>query len=355
MASLDQRAPSHRQTTLADVASQAGVSTATVSRVLAENYPVAPATRLRVLRAVRELNYVANTHARALAGVDTRPVAFILDDVRGSAFAHAAQGVEQEAARRGRLCLVCTTQGDPERELAVVKLMREHGAAAVILIGGVVDSGRYRARMAEFARSLDAAGSRLVLCGRPPLGDAVPATVVEYDNEGGAYAVTSHLLANGHRRILFLGGDPNHSTTAGRLAGYHRALTDFGVPDPGLVERAEFSRAQGYQHTLDRLRAGPDFTAIFAATDVIAAGALGAITDSGLRVPDDISLVGYDDIELASDVRPKLTTVHVPYEDLGRTGVRLALELHEGKATESAQHVLLGTHVVLRQSVGRPR
>lgn len=348
----------HRPTTIRDVAQLAGVSLATVSRVLADNYPVAKATRARVLRAIQDLDYVANTHARALAGVQTPPVAFILNDVRGPSFTDAAHGVEQEAASRGRLCLVCTTQGDPERELAVVKLMREQRAAAVILIGGVVDDENYRTRMVEIAHTLHAVGSRLVLCGRPGLGAGVPATVVEYDNESGAYAVTSHLLANGHRRVLFLGGylggNAAHTTSAGRVVGYRRALADFGVPfDANLVENCEFSRDAGYASTQARLAAGADFTAIFGETDMVAVGALAALTDAGLRVPEDISLVGYDDIGLAKDLRPRLTTVHVPYEELGRTAVRLALEYHERPERTEGQQVLLGTHVVVRQSVAR--
>jgi LacI family transcriptional regulator len=346
-----------RQNTIRDVAARAGVSVSTVSRVMAGNYPVAPSTRNRVQRAVRELNYVANTHARALVAGSTQTVAFIVNDVRGPAFAAAVHGVEQEAARRGGLCLVCTTEGDRARELAAVHLMREQRASAVVLIGGAFDDDEYRSRMAEIARSLDAAGSRLVLCGRPALGEGIPATVVEYDNEAGAYAVTSHLLSKGHRRILFLGGEPAFTTTADRLGGYRRALGDFGVPvDPGLVEtETEFTRASGYEHVRERLRSGPPFTAIFAETDIVAGGAMAAIFEAGLRVPEDISLVGYDDIPLATDLRPQLTTVRVPYEELGRTAVRLALELKEGRANSgSEQHAVLGTHVVIRQSVGPP-
>src|SRR5690348_8468427 len=152
-----------RPITLNDVATHAGVSSATVSRVLAGNYPVKAATRQRVMRAVRELNYVANTHARALAGVKTETVAFFLTDVRGPAFSEAAYGVEQEAARRGKLCLLGCTHEDAERELAFVQLMREQQAAAVILIGGIIDDESYRVRMTEIAHSLRSAGSRLVL------------------------------------------------------------------------------------------------------------------------------------------------------------------------------------------------
>jgi LacI family transcriptional regulator len=343
-----------RAHTIRDVAEAAGVSVATVSRVLAGNYPVAAKTRQRVQRSVRELNYVVNTHARALAGVQTETIAFMLNDLRGPSFADAAHGVEQEAAGRGRLCLICSTGGDPEREQAFLMLMREQRASAVIVIGGVRDDAPYRESMAEMARSLQSVGSRLVLCGRPLVGDGVPATVVEYDNEGGAYSITTHLLANGHRRILFLGGDEGSTTSMGRLAGYRRALTDFGVPvDPGLIEGRGFERRDGYETVRRRLDRGVDFTAVFAMTDMSATGALAAFDEAGVRVPEDVSLVGYDDIQLAADLRPKLTTVHVPYEELGRTAVRLALDLREGRIGEADQHVVLGTHVVVRNSVSR--
>jgi LacI family transcriptional regulator len=311
-----------RANTIRDVAEHAGVSVATVSRVLAGNYPVAAKTRQRVQRSVRELNYVVNTHARALAGVQTETIAFMLNDLRGPSFADAAHGVEQEAAARGRLCLICSTAGDPGREQAFLKLMREQRACAVIVIGGVRDDAQYRESMAEMARSLQAVGSRLVLCGRPALGEGVPATVVEYDNEGGAYSITTHLLANGHRRILLLGGEETSTTSMGRLAGYRRALADFGVPaDPGLIDGRGFERRDGFEAVRRRLERGVDFTAVFAMTDMSATGALAAFDEAGVRVPEDVSLVGYDDIELAADLRPKLTTVHVPYEELGRTAL----------------------------------
>lgn len=342
-----------RQSTIKDVAELAGVSLSTVSRVVAGNYPVAQSTRLRVQRAIEELNYVANTHARVLGGGSTRTVGFIVNDVRGPAFAEAVHGVEQEAAQRGHICLVATTDGDPARELAAIQLMREQRAAAVFLIGGATDTAAYRARMADIARSLDAAGSRLVLCGRPSLGDTIPATVVEYDNEGGAYALTSFLVGRGHRRILYVGGHPTFTTTAGRLAGFRRAMTDLGLSvDESLFELgAEFTRASGYERVSARLRGERDFTAVFAETDVVAGGAMAAVYDAGLSVPGDVSIVGYDDIPLATDLRPGLTTVHVPYEELGRTAVRAALDRPAGRAE---RHQMLGTHVIIRQSADRP-
>lgn len=333
--------------TVKDVAAHAGVSPATVSRVLAGDYPVSAATRARVRRAIRELDYVANAQARALKGAGTRMVAFVMDDVTGPSFAYVAKGVEQQATAEGRLCLICTTHGDPSRELAIVEAMREQRADAVILVGSGFTDEEYRERMIHFAHALDKAGSRLVLCGRPPLGEDVPTTVVEYDNEGGAHAITSHLLSHGHRRIVYLGNvETNHTTSRDRIAGFSRAHQAYGVPpDPGLILPGPYTQAYGYTATRRLLAEKVNFTAIFAATDMVAAGVLLALREGGVRVPEDVSVVGYDDIPLATNVVPALTTVRIPTEELGRTAVRLALHPEEN------QHVVLGTHIVVRNSV----
>jgi len=188
---------------------------------------------------------------------------------------------------------------------------------------------------------------------RPSLGDGVPATVVEYDNEGGAFAMTSHLLSVGHRRIAFLGASDDFTTAAERVAGYRRAHDAFGVPvDTDLVVRGDFTRSFGYSTVARLLADGPEFTAIFAGTDMVAAGAIQAVREAGLRIPYDISVAGYDDVPLASEITPRLTTVHVPHQELGRTAVRQALHRHEEGVS---QHVVLGTHIVVRDSVRPPR
>ncbi|MFE0722551.1 LacI family DNA-binding transcriptional regulator [Streptomyces mutabilis] len=339
---------SGKRATVKEVAARAGVSTATVSRVMGGTYPVAEATRLRVQQAARELDYVLNASARGLRSTTSNTVAFVVADVKGPFFSLIADGVEQQATAEGRLCLVCTTHNDPDRELAVIKLLREQRAEAIILVGGAVQTPEYTERMVKLAHSLDAEGSRLVLCGRPSLGPDVPETVVEYDNEGGAFAMTSHLLSMGHERIALIGvGD--HTTAAQRVRGYHRALEARGVPfAPELVLRGDHRREEGYQATRELLRRKEQFTALFAVTDIIAAGAMKALREAGVRVPEDVSLVGYDDIPLSQDLTPELTTVHVPHEELGRTSVRLALNREQNPV----QHVTLGTHVVVRQSAG---
>ncbi|GAA2111283.1 LacI family DNA-binding transcriptional regulator [Streptomyces synnematoformans] len=337
-----------RPATIRDVARRASVSVATVSRILSGTYPNAPATRSKVMRAVRELDYVANAHARGLAGVRPKSVAIVVNTVTSPHYAHVAQGVHEEAARTGRLCTVGTTGGDPERELAAIQLLREEHAEAVILVGNINPDEAYHARMVGYARALAVAGSQLVLCGRPPLGPDVPAIVVEYDNHGGAFAATSHLLSAGHKRILFLGRQAGYTTPESRIAGYRAALAAHGVPhDPALEVDSTMERREGYRMMRERLDAGPrDFTAVFTSNDQLAAGARAALRERGLSVPEDVSMVGFDDLPPSADI--DLTTVHVPHEELGRTAVRLALK---SETPGSAEHVLLGTHIVVRNSV----
>lgn len=340
-----------RQSTLREVAERAGVSVATVSRILSGTYPAAPATRGRVMRAVEELDYVANVHARALAGTAPKSVAIIVNSVISPHYAHVAQGVQTQAAEEGRLCQIGTTGGDAERELAQVQFMREQHAEAVILVGNAAVDEAYRARMSQYAHALAAIGSRLVLCGRPPLGPDVPAVVVECDYTGGAFAATSHLLSAGHRRILFLGSRPGYTTADARLAGYRDALRAHGVAhDAALEVEGTFERYEGYRMMKELLAPGaPEFTALFACNDQIAAGARQALLEHGLRVPEDVSMVGFDDLPPALDI--DLTTVSQPHEELGRTAVRLAVS--HAKTGGPPPHVVLGTHLVIRGSVQR--
>jgi len=341
-----------RPSTIRDVAARAGVSVATVSRTLAGDYPVSADTRRRVMAAVDALHYVVNVHAKALSGQVAGPIALVVKDLTGPPLAHVAAGVEQEAADRGRLSLVCATRDDPAREDALVRLARQQHAAAVLLVGGAFLDDAYRRRTTGYARALDAAGSRLVLVGRPPLPDGVPASVVAYDNRAGAFRAASHLLIAGHRRILFLGGERGFSTAEQRRAGFEEALRGHGVaPDAELDVPGPFTRSSGYLRTREALRAGVRFTAVCAGTDMVAIGAIAALKEAGLRVPEDVSVVGFDDVPFAADLTPGLTTVRVPYEELGRTAVRLALR---DRSEPDGDHVVLSTQLVVRRSVAPP-
>ncbi|MEW2522125.1 LacI family DNA-binding transcriptional regulator [Actinacidiphila alni] len=351
-----------RRVTIRDVAVRAGVSVATVSRALAGNYPTSAAARAKVLRAVKDLDYVIDGRARALAGTGPKTVAVIMMSVDSYFFAAVAQGVEQEAAARGRLCMVCSHGGDEARELALVQMMREQRAEIVILVGGAVEDEAYRTRLTEYAHGLAAAGSRLVLCGRPAPSPDTPVIVVDYDNEAGAYAAVSHLLSAGHRRILYLGTMPGHSTAEPRVRGYQRALADHGLgPEHQRIAGIGLGRTNGYNAMRDLLAdcdGTPDFTAVFAGDDLVAAGAMAALRERGLRTPQDISVVGYNNDDVAQDLNPPLTTVNIPSYELGRAAVRLALAEEDAalpgtaRGTTQTRH-LLGTHIILRESVRR--
>jgi LacI family transcriptional regulator len=279
-------------------------------------------------------------------------VAVVMRQVTSPFYAHVAEGVEAEAAANGWLCLVGTTGGDPQREMDFVQLMREEGARVVILVGGVVEDDAYRERVAHYAQALDAVGARLVLCGRPSPDPDLPALVVVFDNEAGARAITSHLLSAGHRRIVFLGGLPGNTALDARVAGYRAALAAHRLPpEAAHVIDCGLGRGAGQRAMTELLADNSQFTAVFAGDDMVAAGALRAIADAGLRVPDDISVVGYNDIPLTENFNPPLTTVHTPAEELGRAAVRLALR--DPDETAGAYHVL-GTHIVVRDSVGPP-
>lgn len=347
-----------RAATVRDVANHAGVSPATVSRVLTGNRPVSPDVQARVHQAMKELDYVVNEQARALSATTSRTVAILLDHLTAPFHNRIASGVEQEAAERGRMSLVCTTDGDPGRELALIEMLRARNTEAVVLIGAVHDTGEYRNRIARVARLLDGSGSRLVLVGRPSPAEGLPVTVVEYDNEGGAYAAVSHLLSKGHRRIAYLGPDPaRNSTSATRIKGYRRALIGHEVEPEAQLELtgqpATESRGLGYsamRRLLDEDTPLP-FSALFCFDDLVAAGAMTALREAHVPVPEAISIVGYNDEPTALDVVPALTTVHVPHIELGRSAMRLVLDRDDPMSNALGDHLMLGTYLILRESV----
>ncbi|WP_327433047.1 MULTISPECIES: LacI family DNA-binding transcriptional regulator [unclassified Streptomyces] len=344
-----------RAATIRDVAARAGVSPATVSRVLTGSRPVSSAAQARIQRAIKELDYVVNAQARALSAPHSRTVAILLPALSWQFHNRVASGIEQQAINEDRLCVVCSTRSNPDREIALLETLRQHNTEAVVLIGGTVVTPHYAERIARFARVLDASGSRLVLCGRPAPEPDLPITVVNYDHEGGAHAAVSHLLSLGHRSIALLGGTPHHTTTDLRIAGYRRAHEDHGItPDPGLLHLGGTDRTFGYTTVRSHLAAGRlPYTAAFCFDDYLAAGAMAAAREGGLSLPDDLSLIGYNDEPICADLYPPLNSVHVPFDELGRTAVRMAL--HRDDPMYSDQDVMLGTHLVMRQSVRSAR
>ncbi|MFE7955046.1 MULTISPECIES: LacI family DNA-binding transcriptional regulator [unclassified Streptomyces] len=344
--------------TLADVAARAQVSPATVSRVLNGNYPVAASTRERVLKAVDELDYVLNGPASALAAATSDLVGILVNDIADPFFGIMASAIQGEIGGPGgraggeRLAVVCNTGGSPERELTYLTLLQRQRAAAVVLTGGALEDAGHRAAMAAKLRKLTEAGTKVVLCGRPPVEDA-GAIALTFDNRGGARRLTEHLLGLGHRRLGYIAGPEERTTTRHRLEGHREALAAAGVE-----ERAEwtvygrYDRQAGYEATLELLRREPGLTAIVAANDSVALGACAALRESGRRIPEDVSVAGFDDLPFSIDAVPSLTTVRLPLAEAGARAGRIAMGREE--APPGGIAVVRG-ELMVRGSSGGPR
>ena len=329
---------------ITDVARRAGVSAATVSRVLNRNYPVSGPVRRRVLEAVQDLGYVANAHARALLKSTSGTVGVILHDVADPYFAEIVRGIQEVAGARDRLVVICSSLREAGREITYIEMLRAQRVDAVVMAGGHLLDDEYALALREQALRLHAQGGRLVICGRHP----VPADAVVPDNTGGAARLVRHLLARGHRRIAHVSGPSNFSTTEDRLEGYRGALASYGLdPDPALITTGDFDRDGGYAGAGRLIAAGVEFTALFAANDLAAVGAVRRLQEAGLRVPEDVSVAGFDDLPVARDVTPPLTTVRVPLVEMGRESMRLALR----SPAEARQVTRMETRLVERDSV----
>jgi LacI family transcriptional regulator len=337
-----QEDPTEMAVTLADVAARAGVSSATVSRVLNGNYPVAGSTRERVRRAVAELDYVVNGQARALAAATSDLVGVLVNDVADPFFGILASALQSEigagAAEPGgaKLAVVCNTGGSPDAELTYLTLLERQRAAGVVLTGGAVESERHTAAVASRLARLAASGTRIVLCGRPPLAErdeALPVVTVAFDNRGGARRLTEHLLSLGHRRIGYVAGPAERTTTRHRLQGHRAALAAHGLgPDTQegasmlrLTVHGGYDRDCGYDGARELLRRDPGLTAIVAANDTVALGVCAALRDRGLSIPGDVSVAGFDDLPFSGDACPALTTVRIPLAEAGARAGRLVM------------------------------
>ncbi|MFD0026055.1 LacI family DNA-binding transcriptional regulator [Streptomyces sp. NPDC058382] len=363
--------------TLADVAARARVSPATVSRVLNGNYPVAASTRERVLRAVDDLDYVLNGPASSLAASTSDLIGILVNDIADPFFGIMAGAAQSEIGGPGdgsgraggeKLAVVCNTGGSPARELTYLTLLQRQRAAAVVLTGGAVEDPAHQAAMSAKLAKLADAGTRVVLCGRPPLpdGDSVLAALA-FDNRGGGRRLTEHLLSLGHRRIGYVAGPLERTTTRHRLEGHREAMRAAGLYGDGtgtkerpahardedrLTLHGSYDRGSGYDATVELLRREPGMTAVVAANDTVALGAAAAVRDRGLRIPEDISVAGFDDLPFSVDVVPALTTVRLPLFEAGARAGRLAM----GKETPPPGGIAtIPAELMVRGSTAVPR
>lgn len=332
--------------TIRDVARKAGVSVATVSRVISDNgYPVAPQTRTRVRAAASALDYSPNLIARGLKKRASRIIGLIFPDITNPFYPAVARGAEDVARQHGYTVILCNTDEERSRESLYLDLLRR------LWIDGFLFATV--GRNTRHLRVLKAHGIPVVMVARDVELPAVDAVFV--DSFRGAWLATRHLIGLGHRRIAHVAGPPNASSGRERRRGYERAMAEAGlaVREHWVIE-THFRAEEGYRAGQTLLAAPERPSAVFAANDLMAVEVLRAARDAGVRVPEDLAIVGFDDIPLARMVVPALTTVIQPAYQMGALAMERLLRRIAGQDAGPAK-VMLDAELVIRSSCGAGR
>jgi LacI family transcriptional regulator len=336
--------------TLQDVADRAGVSLTTASRVLSDG-PRRVGRQLvhRVNQAVDELGYTANLQARAVATGQSHMVGVVVHDISDPYFSSIAAGLIEVAERQRLLVCLSSTAAGEAGERQYVALMRSQRARAVIVIGSRTDDQARLAELRNEIRAFGRSGGRAVCIGQDLLG----VDTILPENAAGAEALGKALVVQGHRRFAVLAGPRGLLTARDRLTGFLGGLAAWSVSvDPRYIVHGAFSRDGGYEAMSAILALGrplPD--CVFAATDVMAVGALARLRAEGVRVPDDIGLAGFDDLPTLRDVYPPLTTVRLPLAQMGEMAARLVFT---EPSADRPRVVPVPGEVILRDSTMRP-
>lgn len=323
-------------TTIREVARHAGVSVATVSRALNGSEQVKARTRERVLRAARQLRYVPNGSARSLTTSETRTLGVLLPDLYGEFFSELLRGIDQTARQSHYHTLVSSSHnGLGELETALRAMSGR--VDGLIVMTPAIEADLLEANLP---------GSLPVVLVNCPVEGSAFSTVAT-DNYGGALAMVEHLRAQGHERVALIRGPEGNHDASERLRGYRDAMGD----DAFIEEPGDFTERSGYEATQRLLARDLRPTAIFASNDSMAIGALRALREAGLRVPEDVSVAGFDDIPVARYVSPPLSSVHVAINEMGRRVIELLIAriAEPSRAPEAA---VLPTRLVLRESSG---
>lgn len=328
--------------TIYDVAREAGVSMATVSRVVNNNPNVKPQTRKKVYEAIERLGYRPNAVARGLASKKTTTVGVVIPDIANANFAEVARGIEDIANMYHYNIILCNADKRKDKEIRVINTLLEKQVDGLLFMGGIVTD--------EHIQAFNTSNVPIVLCATTDEKGTMPS--VDIDHETAAYDAVRKLLAEGHVRIAMISGtlqDPANGYA--RYQGYKRALEESGIAlDEALVRIGNYRYESGIEAAQYFVGLSERPTAIFAATDEMAIGAIHGIQDAGLAVPGDISVIGVDNIRMASMVRPLLTTVAQPMYDIGAVSMRLLTKLMKKENVEQAR-VTLQHELIVRNSV----
>ncbi|RLC99954.1 MAG: LacI family transcriptional regulator [Chloroflexi bacterium] len=327
-----------------DIAKAAGVSHSTVSRALGDSPLVKAETAARVQRLAQEMGYSPDAIARSLVTQQTRTVGVVVTTITDPFVAEVVQGVEDAAQENDYSVILASSAAEPERELAAVEMLRAKRVDSLIVTSSRVG--------ALYLEHLERIGVPVVLVNNHNRQSGRYTFSVSVDNQHGGHLATEHLIKRGHRRIGYVAGPANHSDDAERMAGYCQALDEAGILfDPTLVVSGN-GRLDGGERTLRTLAGlAEPVTAVFCYNDMTAIGLLSAARRAGISVPENLAVVGFDDIPLAAHVYPPLTSIAQPQRDMGRQAMNMALALMVADdATAPFSDVVVKGRLVVRET-----
>jgi len=326
--------------TLKMVAEKAGVSVNTASRAINNKSDINEETKKKVLKIAQELGYVQNATAVALRTKKTRTLGVVIADNRNPFYAEVLNGMEVAAREKNYHIILANTQRDYKKEEEAINLLLAKRVDG-LLITPVQDKD-------DDIKNLIDANIPFVVVGRD--FENIEVDAVYNDEVKGGFLATEYLIKKGHKRIALINGFLHKSPAKGRLEGYKKALKEYGIPfDGALVSFGDIDVKDGHERTKQMLGKNLDFTAIFSYNDMMAFGVMQAIREKGLRIPEDIGLVGYDDIPFSSLISPSLTTIRLKKQDLGIESVELLLSRING-SRKKIKKVMLGVELTIRKT-----
>lgn len=328
--------------TIRDVARAAGVSIATVSRAFNDSPHVTEDTLRRVWEAADELDYWPNGAARSLTTNRTHAIGVLLPDLYGEFFSEVIRGIDLTARTAKYQTLISSFHAETEAVLAAARSMRGRVDGFIVMAPDVGSGEAIDRIIQKFPVVL--------LNPRFEIGGCGTVSIANYE---GAYQIVRHLLGLGHRRIAMIKGPTGNIDAEERLRGYQDALPDFDMEGPSRLEfEGEFTEASGYEAGRQILEVQPRPTAVFSANDNMTIGLMSIFSEAGVRIPEDMAVVGFDDIEIAKFTRPPLTTVRVDASGLGRRAFGLLLETMESAKPPQPRHEVVEAKLIVRRSCG---
>ena len=331
--------------TIHDVARLAGVSSMTVSRVINASGRISPATSARVSQAIAELGYMPNALARQLRSSRTKTLALVVTDITNPFFTTIARGVEDAARARGYAVMFCNTDESEQEELEYIRMLIQRRVEGILLVPATNSSGSLQL--------LHDQGLPVVVIDRR--AGSWEVDQARTDSEAGAYLAIRHLLDLGHRRIVAIAGPENVSTSTDRVAGYRRAMAEEGLPaESQQFLFGEYNETSGYEMMQRVLASPPQPTAVFAANNFIAYGALRALNEAGISIPTDMSIASFDDVPQGWIFDPALTVVSQPAYKIGRTAAALMLNRLASVEPTEGRTIVLPSELIVRRSTASP-